>query len=129
MRSLIAGHLVDVSSADRHTVGSWFEGKINFAPPAPDLSAAGYTLAGGRVDYVAGHAAAALVYRLGQHAISVFIWPEEPSASQLPQTLSSERGYQIVGWVSHGLSYRAVADISERNLRDFATGFQSATTP
>jgi anti-sigma factor RsiW len=129
LRSLIAGHLVDASSSDRRIVGSWFEGKINFAPPVPDLSAAGYTLVGGRVDYLAGHAAAALVYQLGKHDISVFIWPEASSTETGPQDFPSERGYQIAGWTSHGLTCRAVADINEHDLRDFAAAFQSSALP
>jgi len=125
MRSLIAGHLVDVASSDRHTVGQWFDGKVNFAPPLPDLAAAGYALMGGRVDYVAGNAAAALVYQFGKHNISVFVWPETGSSNSSPRLYAEERGYRIAGWTANGLTCRAVADVSERDLRDFAAAFQA----
>ena len=129
MRSLLAGHLVDVSSADLRIVRPWFEGKIDFAPPVPDLSATGYTLVGGRMDYFSGRPAAALVYQLGKHYISVFLWADPSAANQATQVMRGQRGYDIVGWISNGVMGRAVSEISERDLRDFANAFQTSPQP
>ena len=61
VRSLLPGHLLDVTSTDQHNVKPWFNGRTAMSPPVPSLEAADFHLVGGRLDYVAQHPAAAVV--------------------------------------------------------------------
>ena len=127
VRSLQASHLTDVATSDRHTVKPWFNGRIDFAPPVPDLAAQGFPLAGGRLDYLHDRTVAALVYRRRLHVINLFVWPSKPG-----ETLSGVRrheGYSLVYWTAGGLEFWAVSDIDKADLEAFARAYRAATSP
>ena len=122
VRSLIAGHLFDVASTDQHTVKPWFDGRIDFAPPVTDLATQGFPLLGGRLDFVEGRPAAALVYGRRRHVINLFVWPGK---IELPVS-ATVRGYHIVSWEGDGMTLAAVSDVGTGDLETFATAVREA---
>jgi anti-sigma factor (TIGR02949 family) len=118
VRSLMAEHLFDVRSTDQHTVKPWFLGKLDFSPPVVDLAAAGFPLVGGRLEYIAGQPAAALVYQRQKHTINVFVWPESGASGGL--TERAIRGFHVRHWVRDGMSFWAVSDLNDAELTEFA---------
>jgi anti-sigma factor RsiW len=118
VRSLMVNHLTDVASTDQHTVKPWFDGKLDFAPPVKDLRDSGFPLLGGRLDFVDGHPAAALIYGRQKHFLNLFVWP---SVSPSPQDLRSTQrnGYNVIRWSDGRMIFGVVSDLNEVELREF----------
>jgi anti-sigma factor RsiW len=89
-----------------------------------DLSAIGFPLVGGRLEFVSSRSVAALVYERRKHFINLFIWPakkSEPITAKSPQ-----RGYNILHWANNGMNYYAVSEINADDLRKFADAINSS---
>ena len=125
VRSLQASHLVDIPTSDRHVVRPWFNGRLDSAPPAPDLAAQGFPLVGGRLDYAGGRTIAAIVYRRRQHVINLFVLPDRGEL-QLPRLGPAPGGYSMLHWTDRGLSYWAVSDVESAELKGFREACEKA---
>ncbi len=119
VRSLMANHLVDIPSTDRHNVKPWFAGRLDFSPIVVAPAADSFPLIGGRLDYLAGRPVAAIVYRRRQHVINLFEWPAESDASGAAPAARTRNGYHLIGWTAEGMRYCAVSDVAEADLREF----------
>ena len=124
LRSLQAGHLTDVVSTDQHTVKPWFNGRLDVSPPVVDLAAAGFTLIGGRLDYIDARAIGAVVYRRRQHVINLFV--AQTGKADRHAKIDAMQGFNIRHWSERGLNYWAVSDLARDELADFGEKFEAA---
>ena len=119
VRSLMATHLTDVQNSDQHTVEPWFTDKLDFSPKVRDLSSDSFDLVGGRLEYIDGHSAAAIVYLRHKHVINVFMWPSSGS-DQEPQIMARQ-GFNLVEWKQAGMYYCAVSDLNQEELSELSS--------
>jgi anti-sigma factor RsiW len=125
VRSLQGDHLTDVQTSDQHTVKPWFNGKVAIAPPVVDLTAQGFTLLGGRLDYIDGKAVASIVYRRRTHVINLFVTQGAVSEGRGAR-LETMQGFNIRRWSAQGLEFFAISDINADELQEFADKFEAA---
>jgi len=125
VRSLQPGHLMDVETSDRHTVKPWFNGKLDVAPPVIDLTAQGFTLLGGRLDYVDGEPVAAIVYQRRKHVINLFV-AQRLGAAGSGTKMVTVQGYNMRHWSESGLDFWAVSDIAAAELDEFVQKVSAA---
>jgi anti-sigma factor RsiW len=125
LRSLQPNHLIDVVSTDQHTVKPWFNGKLDVSPPVIDLTAQGFTLIGGRLDYVDARAIGAVVYKRRAHVINLFV-AQTSNATHRPAKIETIQGFNIRRWSDRGLNYWAVSDIGSDELAEFGDKFEAA---
>jgi anti-sigma factor RsiW len=127
VRSTLGSHLIDVSSADHHTVKPYLSSKLDFSPPVRDADLGTNEFVGGRVDYVDGHPVAALVYRSGKHVVNDFVWPSK-EANRDPK-VEAERGYQIAHWTRDGMTHWTISDVSRGEFDGLVKTLASRETP
>jgi anti-sigma factor (TIGR02949 family) len=125
LRSLQGEHLTDVLSSNQHTVKPWFNGKLDLAPPVPDLTTQGFTLIGGRLDFLDGKPVAALVYRRRAHVINVFVG-QGLGAAPASRELQVMQGFNLLRWRDGELSVIAVSDLNREELDEFQRKFAAA---
>jgi anti-sigma factor RsiW len=123
VRSLLPGHLIDVATSDRHVVKPWFNGRIDFAPPVPELADRGFPLVGGRLDVAAARVVPVLVYRRRLHTINLFIFPAGAAKEGRGASGSAPPGYSLVHWRQGRLDFWAVSDLGKGDLDQFREAF------
>jgi len=127
VRSLQGAHLTDVQTSDQHTVKPWFNGKLDISPPVVDLTAQGFTLIDGRLDYLDGKSIASIVYQRRKHVINLFV----TDGGAEPQRVKRDtiQGFNVVRWTASDLEFFAVSDINTQELQEFVDKFAAAFHP
>ena len=128
IRSLQPGHLMDVETSDQHTVKPWFDGKVDVAPPVIDLTAEGFTLLGGRLDYIDGEPVASVVYRRRKHIINLFV-AQRLGSEHAFVSARTIQGYNVRHWSAQGLDFWAVSDLDPEELGEFVDKITAALHP
>jgi anti-sigma factor RsiW len=109
VRATLGDHLIEVASSDQHTVKPWLSARLDYSPPVQDLSNEGFTLIGGRLDYLERRPVATLVYRYRQHMIDVFV---RPDASRAPTSAPrAVRGFNVTRASGPSMDWLAVSDV------------------
>jgi anti-sigma factor RsiW len=116
---------LDFENGDPRTISEWWADKLDFHPPAPVAEIDGYRLIGGRLCYFLSRRLSALMYRKGEHVLSLYIM----SADQLElpgggyeQTDSwkvsvhEHKGYTSLIWEEGSLVFALVGDLSSKEL-------------
>jgi anti-sigma factor RsiW len=124
VRSLQPGHLTDVQTTNQHIVKPWFNGRIDFSPPVPELADQGFPLAGGRLDSINGKTVAAIVYHRRLHTVNLFVWP----ANNTAERSFVKDGFAVKEWSRNGLRFAAVSDIPPAELQQFHKLFEQRSS-
>ena len=125
--TLASSNPVDVVSTDRHTVKPWFAGKIPFTFNLPELQGSPFVLVGGRVSYLSQLPGAELIFRIRQHQISVFIFPERDLADgRSNQATHTALSFEVRSWRHNGLRYFVIGDASGQDLDKLSELVKSA---
>jgi anti-sigma factor RsiW len=125
--TLASANPVDVVSSDRHTVKPWFQGKLPFTFNLPDVQTSPFKLTGGRLTYFQQSPGAQLVFELGKHQISVFIFQNRDELSRLNSgSLLSKLAFNTETWVDGGLRYFVLGDAASSDVHDLSELLRSA---
>jgi anti-sigma factor RsiW len=105
-------------------VKPWFNGKIDFSPPVPELADAGFPLAGGRLDSINGKTVAAIVYHRRLHTVNLYVWP----AKDASERSFVKDGFAVREWSRNGLRYAAISDIAPGEVQQFHKLFEQRSS-
>ncbi|TDN70341.1 anti-sigma factor [Paraburkholderia sp. BL10I2N1] len=119
VRAQLSGREIDVVSSDQHTVKPWFNGRLDYAPPVEDLAASGFTLVGGRLDYVGHRRVAVLTYHYRKHVLDVYVFPETDPGAESPASTVVRDGYSLARWRDDGMVWWAITDAAPDSLAAF----------
>jgi anti-sigma factor RsiW len=95
----------------------------------PELQNTEFTLLGGRVTYLDQTPGAHLIYDVGKHHISVFVFQERSLPARLDKDRVSPKQltFNMETWSEGGLRYFVIGDTSAANIDSLAKLFKAAS--
>jgi anti-sigma factor RsiW len=121
----------EVISSDRHTVKPWFQGKLPFSFNLPDNLPADTRLEGANLTYLHNRPVAQLLYRVGQHRVSVFIQQppqERSSAAEQNPPPAEYAGFHLTEVDTSDLEILAVSDVDPSRLTELVHVIEEVQT-
>ena len=113
-------HPVEVRANDKDHLVKWLSNKLGHQLAAPDLSARGFSLVGGRLVPVNGRAGALLMYEDAEgKRLTILLGQSEPSAVTRFR-FASEGRIETFYWIDEKLSYAVTGEIPRDLLRQVA---------
>lgn len=100
---------VDIANSNMHVVKPWFQGKVPFTFNLPEIEGTQFTLIGGKVAYAQQAPGAELLYQVGQHRVSVFIFQAADNKKKPPEKTST-LSFNSTSWQQGGLRYYMLTD-------------------
>jgi anti-sigma factor RsiW len=125
--ALASSNPVDIISTDRHTVKPWFQGRIPFTFNLPELASTPFTLEGGRVSYLDQSPGAQLIFKIGNHRISVFIFQNRLDRRFTSSDSQSKRlTFNVETWTENDLRYFAIGDANAEDIHKLSELLRNA---
>lgn len=127
--TLASANPVDVVSTDRHTVKPWFAGKLPFSFNVPELQGTPFKLVGGRVAYFEHNPGAQLLFDVGKHQISVFIFQDNGTTPFHTGTTNGRNlAFNVETWAEGGLRYAIISDAGRSDIHALGELFRRAAS-
>ena len=135
LRIVQAQRPLEIESGDGHRVRPWFEGRLEFSPVLPFGGDETVPLRGGALAWFLDRKAAAFVYGLRLHTVTLFVfrpdglpWPTAGWERRAGREVyrAGSRGFTVVLWRAHGLGYALVSDADPREVLELASRFGGA---
>ena len=75
------------------------------------------------MERVSGQRAVAIVYKIREHPINLFVWPDTSGRDSAVE-LAIARGFSLGSWAAGGLNFAAVSDVDAHDLERFVAALQ-----
>ena len=120
---------LDLVSQDPLELQGWFEGKVDFTPPAPPMLSE-LDLVGGRLCFFLDRRIAAYTYVADGHMISLYVMRDAGlgrvggEAARLAGrevVVGEQAGFQGAFWHSDDLAFALIADLPRDHVLELAT--------
>lgn len=122
----LAGNMpLQVVSTDRHTVKPWFQGKIPFSFNLPQSLPADTTLDGANLAYLRNQPVAQLLFSIGRHRVSVFLWHPQ-DAEQAHDSREEHAGFHESRFTTGSLEGVAISDVDPVRLAQLVAALKQA---